>query len=256
MVNSNSHVSIGQLAALAGVTTRTIRHYERIGLMPTAARTGSGYRLYSNADKARLADILIMREMGMSLDEIGCALRRPSSRAEVLRSHLEGLRRQESNVRRLIVSVEQQIELLQKGEIVSDEVLFNGFEHNPHEAEAQERWGHTDAYRESTRRAKSYTPEDWKLFEAQMGSLNDRLISAMHADVDPEAEEVMDLAEEHRQLISTWFYPCTYEIHRGLAEMYIADPRFTENIDKAAIGLADYMRRAMVANADRGDLQG
>jgi hypothetical protein len=73
----------------------------------------------------------------------------------------------------------------------------------------------------------------------------------MAAGVKPTDAKAMDLAEQHRQHISKWFYTCSYEIHRGLAEMYVADARFTENIDKAGAGLAAYMRQAMLANAAR-----
>ena len=129
--------------------------------------------------------------------------------------------------------------------------VFGDFDPTEHAAEAEERWGDTDAYKESHRRTSSYTKADWLRINDQAAAITSRFVAAMSSGVPATDDDVMDIAEQHRQHISRWFYACGYDIHRGLGEMYVADPRFTKNIDKAGAGLSAYMREAIIANADR-----
>ncbi|GAA2373605.1 TipAS antibiotic-recognition domain-containing protein [Nonomuraea africana] len=119
---------------------------------------------------------------------------------------------------------------------------------NPYADEAAERWGGTDAWAESQRRTASYGEEDWRRCMAESGEISARLAALMRSGVAASSREATDLAEEHRLHISRWFYECTPEIHRGLGEMYVADPRFTATIDEAAPGLAEYLRAAILSN--------
>jgi hypothetical protein len=137
---------------------------------------------------------------------------------------------------------------------LNPEEMFEVFgDSNPteHEAEAQERWGDTDAFRESRRRTSTYTKDDWVRMKADQEEVESRLLRAMQSGLGPTSTEAMDAAESHRANISRWFYDCDYAIHRGLADMYVADPRFTANYDNRAAGLAAYVRDAIHANADR-----
>ncbi|GAA2799167.1 TipAS antibiotic-recognition domain-containing protein [Nonomuraea dietziae] len=122
---------------------------------------------------------------------------------------------------------------------------------NPYAEEAAERWGGTDAWAESQRRTSSYREEDWRRCTAESGEISAGLAALMASGVAASSPEAMDLAEEHRLHITRWFYECGSEIHRGLGEMYVADPRFTATIDRAAPGLALYLRDAILANAAR-----
>ncbi|GIJ45550.1 hypothetical protein Val02_24360 [Virgisporangium aliadipatigenens] len=122
---------------------------------------------------------------------------------------------------------------------------------NPYADEARERWGDTDAYRESQRRASTYTPADWERIKAEGAEVSRRLVAALHAGTPADDPAVMELAEEHRRQISRWFYECGYDIHRGLADMYVADPRFTATYEEQAPGLARYLHDAIHANAAR-----
>lgn len=125
--------------------------------------------------------------------------------------------------------------------------VFGDFDPAEYEQEAEERWGHTDAYRESARRTASYTAEDWKRNQDEAAAIYARFVEHMNAGTDPSSDVVREVVEAHRRHIGDWFYDCSPEIHRGLGEMYVADPRFTENIDKAGEGLAEYMSRAIAA---------
>src|SRR5690606_37409595 len=96
-----------------------------------------------------------------------------------------------------------------------------------------------------------YTKDDWRRLKEESDRVYRRLTEAMASGVPADSPDAMDLAEEHRQHISRWFYECSYEIHRGLAEMYVTDHRFTESIDRYGAGLAAYLREAILANAAR-----
>jgi len=122
---------------------------------------------------------------------------------------------------------------------------------NPYADEARERWGNTEAYRQSTERTSRYTAEDWAEIKAAGADLNERLAAALRAGVAATDPAAMDLAEEHRRQLDRWFYDCGPDFHRNLGDMYVADPRFTATYDAVTPGLATYLRDAIHANADR-----
>ncbi len=121
-----------------------------------------------------------------------------------------------------------------------------------HQAEAEERWGNTDSYRESARRTQGYGPEDWAVIKAENEQIEADFAAAMVAGHSPDSSEAGALAERARLHIDRWYYPCTHAMHSGLAGMYTADPRFKENYEKRATGLAQYVASAIVANQSKG----
>ena len=131
--------------------------------------------------------------------------------------------------------------------------VFGDFDPDQHAAEVEERWGDTDAYRESQRRVSRYTKADWERMKSEAAAATNAIVDAMRAGLPADSAEAMDGAEAHRRHISDWFYDCTYEIHVGLAEMYLADPRFTATYENIAPGLAQYIHDAITANAARQD---
>lgn len=239
--------TIGQLARLGGVSTKTLRHYERIGLLQPSKRSDAGYRLYSESDGRRLAEILAYREVGMLLKEITQMLGENSnndSRAFRLTTHLQQLLKERQKLDGLICHIEEMILHEEEGVPMSAHDELNGFANNPYEDEARERWGHTDAYKESARRVKGYSTEDWEHYKAEAADINERFVALMQAEVSPCSDEARSLAKEHRQLISHWFYDCPPEMHAGFGQMWTSDPRFKESIDKAGEGLTEYMAEA------------
>lgn len=126
-----------------------------------------------------------------------------------------------------------------------------GFDHDQYEEEARERWGNTDAYKESARRAKQYTKEDWANIKAEGEAVEARLAELMLAGRGPEDPEVMDAADAHRLYMDRWFYPVSHAMHLGLGRMYVSDPRFAAHYDERAEGLAGFVARAIEANARR-----
>ena len=247
-------LTVGEVAKLSGVTIRTLHHYEQIGLLTPGARTEAGYRLYTSADIDRLSRILYYRALGFPLDGIAAMLDDPGldAYAHLVRQR-NLLAEQARQLQAMVAAVEREMEALMAGYYLTPEEkleVFGDFDPDQYADEARERWGGTDAWEQSRQRTSRYTKDDWLRIQAEAGDVNARFLALMEAGAPASSEDAMALAEEHRQHISRWFYDCGYDIHRGLAEMYVADPRFTENIDKAAPGLAAYMREAILANAE------
>jgi hypothetical protein len=129
---------------------------------------------------------------------------------------------------------------------------MNQLDHARYEAEARERWGDTEAYKESSRRTRGYSEEDWATIKGQAEVIEAGFASALEDGDPPDGDRAMGLAEQARLHIDRWFYPCSTEMHAGLAEMYVADPRFRAYYDDRAAGLAEYVSAAIRANGARG----
>jgi hypothetical protein len=129
--------------------------------------------------------------------------------------------------------------------------VFGEYDPDQYEEEARHRWGDGEPYRESQRKAATYTKEDWLRIKAEGAGNTNAFAALMDAGVAPDSESAMELAEQHRQQISRNFYDCTYEIHTGLGEMYVADERFASTFEQIRPGLAAYLRAAFLANAAR-----
>lgn len=249
--------SVGELAAQAGVSVRTLHHYHEIGLLSPSDRTAAGYRRYSASDAERLHRILVYRELGFDLAGIVRILEDPAVDAiEHLRQQRALLEERVERLQRMIKGVEAMMNAKKAGlSLTADETreVFGSFDPTEYAEEAERRWGDTDAYAESQRRTSSYDKQQWLEIRAEAERISAALAAAMRDGAPPESEHAMDLAEQHRQHITRWFYDCGYEIHRGLGEMYVADPRFTANYDGQEPGLAAYIRDAIRANAERAE---
>lgn len=249
--------SIGEVARVSGVTVRTLHHYDEIGLLPPGGRSSVGYRRYTEADLDRLQQILAYRELGFPLDQIATILADPDAdlREHLRRQHSLLVGRQD-RLRKMIEAIEFMMEAQQMGiKLTAEErfEVFGDFDPDQYADEAAQRWGGTEAYQESQRRAGSYGKQDWQRIKEEGDGITRRFAGALAAGVPAASAPAMDLAEEHRQHISRWFYDCSYEIHRGLADLYVSDERFTRNIDAYASGLAAYQREAFLANAARAE---
>jgi MerR family transcriptional regulator, thiopeptide resistance regulator len=154
----------------------------------------------------------------------------------------------------MVAAVEKEMEAQQMGISLTPEERFEIFgEHDPeqYEAEVEQRWGDTDAYRQSQRRTAAYTKEDWLRIKAEAADVERRFAEAMAAGVPADDARAMDIAEEHRQHIGRWFYDCPPAMHAGLGRMYVEDERFAATYERIAAGLAQYVSTAVQANAAR-----
>jgi DNA-binding transcriptional MerR regulator len=247
--------SIGQVAALAGVTVRTLHHYDDVGLLTPTGRTPAGYRLYDDGDLARLRDVLSYRELGFSLEQVRSILDDPrADPASHLRNQYRLVRERIARLEEVLGHLEKLMEAQHMGINLTPEEQLEVFGENwpgdDYAAEAEQRWGDTDAWRQSQQRTSAMSKDDWLAVKAETDALEAELAGAMADGVAPTDERAMDLAERHRVAIER-FYDVSYEMHRGLAEMYVADPRFTRHYDDRAPGLAQWLRDAIVANAER-----
>ena len=260
MAESNSttpdaELTVSEVSRLAGVSVRALHHYDEIGLLTPSARTDAGYRLYSRDDLDRLQEILIFRELEIPLDDVAVLLAGGAfDRTAALELQREMLNQKSVRLRALITSVERTINAERTGiRMTNDEMfeVFGEFDPAEYEGEVKERWGETDAYRESARRTAKYTKADWERFKAESLQIGTDTAALMDAGVPADDPRATDLAEQARLQIDTWFYPCSREMHVSLAEMYIADPRFTATYEKQREGMARYWHDAILANAAR-----
>jgi DNA-binding transcriptional MerR regulator len=246
---------VKDVARLAGVSVRTLHHYDSIGLLVPRIRTDAGYRLYTGVDLLRLQQILIGRELGLSLEEIRRSLDEPDfDRRIALIDQRERLRERVQQTEAMIRAIDAALATLDDGEgerEMNMEDLFQGFDPSRYDDEARRQWGTTDAFVESKKRTARYTPDDWRAVRAESEAVFDAACSALQAGKAPSDAAVMDVAERHRLSIDRWFYPCSHRMHRGLASMYEADDRFRQTIDKQRAGLTSFLAEAIRANAAR-----
>lgn len=237
-------ITVGELARRTGVTVRALHHYDELGLVRPSARSAAGYRLYTDADVLRLHEVMILRELGLPLAEIGAVLASPAhDRAAVLRRHRAALVARRDRLDGAIAAIDRT--LTTRGAAMSpDEMteLFDGFDPAAHAEEAEARWGDTDAYRESARRTARYGAAEWEAIKTESDAIYRRLAELHAAGAAPDDPRVRAAVLDHRA--HRWFYPCSAELHRGLGEMYAADPRFTRTIDRYGAGLAAFLRDA------------
>ncbi|GAA2881682.1 MerR family transcriptional regulator [Streptosporangium fragile] len=247
--------AVGQVARLAGVSVRTLHHYDEIGLVSPGRRTASGYRRYTDDDLQRLQHVLFYRELGFPLEEIAVILDDPATDtlAHLRRQH-ELLTRRIGRLQAMAAAVEHALEANIVNISLTPEErfeVFGGFRPEDHDEEARRRWGDTDAWRQSRRRMAAMSKADWAVFGAEAARTAEDFARAFTEGAPADGERAMELAERHRAHITRWCYDCSYEIHRGLGDLYVDDPRFAANYEPLAAGLTRYIRDAIHANADR-----
>ncbi|MHB9115376.1 MAG: MerR family transcriptional regulator [Thermoleophilia bacterium] len=246
---------VGEVAKLARVSVRTLHHYDRVGLLAPSARSEAGYRLYAPPDLERLQHVLFYKELGFSLEEIHALMADPAfDRRVALLEQRALLQEQMLRLEALLSLIDRTLVSLEGGFSMTNEDMFevfDDFDPADHEAETRKRWGHTDAYKESARRTKGYTKQDWERFKAESDEIGQAIAALMDEGVPPDDPRAMDQVERHRLQIDRWFYPCPLEMHVNLGEMYVADPRFTATYERIHAGMARYVRDAIVANAAR-----
>ena len=252
---SSKSLSVSQLAKLSKVSVRTLHHYDEIGLFPAGGRTASGYRRYGQEDLERLQQILFFRELGFPLEEIRRIVTDPKfdvAAALVLQRQL--LMEKISHLHQVVGAVDRALSS-KRGDVMSQpatpEEMFEVFGKDPkeHEPEVKERWGSTEAYKESARRTGKYSKAEWQAIKEEADQINTDLAACLARGVPATAPEATAIAERHRQHTTRWFYPCAPELHGSIAQMYVDDPRFQATYEAIHPGLAAYARDAWQANA-------
>ena len=247
--------SVGEVADLARVTVRTLHHYDQVGLLSPSRRTAAGHRRYSDADLERLQQVLFYRELGFGLDQITELVDRPDADPldHLARQHAL-LEQRADRIRAMADAVAHTIRARRAGLTLTPKEMFEVFEDfdpTQYASEAEQRWGDTEAYRQSTARTARYSAQDWARVKQEGAQVEARFAAALAGGLPADSEEAMDAAEAHREQISRNFYDCGCDVHRGLAQMYVSDQRFAQHYEDIAPGLARYVHDAIVANADR-----
>ena len=238
--------SIGSLSKLSGVSIRALHHYDTLGLLRPSEVAQSGYRYYDDAAVEKLWQILFFRELDFPLNEIAQILSSPAfDRDRALAEHRNLLMQKRERLDRLITLVSNAM----KGETNMEFKPFDTSEidslRNQYAEEAKTRWGNTEAYRESAWRTAKYSAEDFARIQEQSNDLF-REFAAL-VGVDPSDARVQALVKRWQALISESYYFCSDEILEGLGQMYVADERFTKNLDQFGAGTAQLMSDAIAA---------
>lgn len=246
--------SIAQVARMSKVTSRTLRHYDEIGLLPPARVGGNGYRYYEREQLVRLQQILVLRELGVGLETIAEIVHQGRDQAETLRLHRKWLLAERDRFQQLVDTVSRTIEELEGGDTVNAKSMdhwFEGFDSAKQadlQEEARQRWGaaHVDAANEHVKgKSADWWKEQGAAWTAQLAALIE-LIDAGRAPDDP---ETLDVIDGHYRWLSSGYWTPNRESYTGLGDVYADDPRFRANFDKSDPRLAEFLRAAMAAYA-------
>jgi len=239
---------IREFAELTGVSVRTLHYYDEIGLLkPSSVDEKNGYRFYDERCLERMQEILFYRELDFPLKDIGEIMSAPDyDKQTALKEQKRLLTMKMERIERLITALE--------GAMKGENLPMNVFDNSKYEAqreqyakEAKEKWGATDAYKESAEKTKNYSKEKWSNVSEGMNSLMAEFAECKASGNAPESNEAQSLVKKWQNYITENFYTCTKEILAGLGEMYVADERFKANIDKHGKGTAEFMCQAIGA---------
>jgi DNA-binding transcriptional MerR regulator len=243
--------TVQKLSSLAGVSTRTLRYYDEIGILKPARINSSGYRIYGEAEVDRLQQILFYRELGVSLDNIKDIVTSPSfDRAKALKEHREKLIEKREQLDLLINNVDKTIALTEGRINMSNKEKFKGFKQKmiddnekKYGEEIRNKYGN-DVVEKSNAKLMNMTEEQYE----EVTKLTEQVINTLaeaFKNGDPSSEIAQKAADLHKQWLTYYWSDYTKEAHAGLAQMYVDDERFTAYYDKEQPGTAAFLRDAI-----------
>ncbi|MBR3801895.1 MAG: MerR family transcriptional regulator [Clostridia bacterium] len=234
-------MQIKDFAEFTGVSVRTLHYYDEIGLLtPAFVDRSTGYRFYDENSLLRMQEILFYRELDFSLKSIGEILSSPNyDKNKALKEQKHLLTLKKERLERLISAIDGAV----KGEIVMK--AFDNSEFENYKREAKEKWGETDAYKEHAQRTKNYSKQKWNDLAAGMDHIMAEFALCMRKDETPDSAVAQILVKLLQNHITENYYLCTNEILACLGQMYVADERFKNNIDKHADGTAAFICEAI-----------
>jgi len=249
MNSEKRRFTVGQASQKAGVSIRTLRHYDAIGLLTPAAITQAGYRLYGEEEMKRLERILFFRELDFPLGEIQAILSDPAyDEREAIARQLALMKKKRERLDLLILRLEDAA----NGENEPEFEVFDMKEiekmKNAYAQEVRQRWGNTKAYAQSEEKHAAYGRTEYAGMQEEMDALMAEFAAVR--GVNPADAGVQALVERWKACITKWHYDCTDEILDGLGKMYVCDERFMANIDRHGEGTAKCMSDAIAAYID------
>ena len=245
--------SIVEVARLAGVSSRTLRHYDSVGLLAPAYVGGNGYRYYGRAELLRLQEVLVLRELGLPLDAIARVLDTTGERAEVLRAHRDALLAERDRITRLADAVGRAIDEREGGAPVDAAELFDGFDpekQRQYEADLVERYGPGahDSIDESWRRVGRMTKDQAARVQADLATRDEAYAALLDDAVAPDDPRVQAVTADHYRWVCQFWTPDA-DAFAGLGDLYVDHPDFKARYDAVRPGLAEYVRDAMAVYA-------
>ncbi len=236
---------IKEFAKLCGVSVRTLHYYDEIGLLkPAFVDEQNGYRFYDEKSLERIQEILFYRELDFSLKSI----------SEILSSPDYDKQKALKEQRTLLILKKQRLESIidalddaEKGKITMNAFDNNEFEtaRKQYEAEAKERWGKTDAYKEHEQKTADYSKDKWQQVNDGLNAVLAKFADCLQSGQAPDSNEAQALVKELQSYITENYYTCDMGILKGLGQMYVSDERFKKNIDKHATGTAEFVSKAI-----------
>lgn len=251
--------TVKEVAELAGISVRTLHHYDHIGLLTPDDNSDAGYRLYSDRNLERLQQILFFRELGFELKRIGEILDRPNfDEQHAMFAHRQLLVEKRDRLDQLIATVDVTIERMNRNEKMAENEMFNGFDTQriedqieKYHEEAVELYGE-EIVAESETKVRSMDPDQWSAVQQETDQINQNLANLMESHPADSAETQREI-ERWFDLLNGTFGTYTPEMFAGLGETYVADERFAAHYNRIRPGLAGYFRDAMVAFAERNE---
>ena len=249
-MNDEEQLDIAAVARVSGTTSRTLRHYDSIGLLTPASTGPDGRRFYGPAQLRRLQHILLLRELGTPLDTIRRIVDAddPTTVVALMRDHLAAVERERERFARLAATVAATVESIENGTTMTADEIFDGFDHAQYEPEARERWG-ADAVTSSNEAWKRLGPEGRKAHLAEHVAIATGLAELKAAGAADADDAVQVLVARHHAWICVFWTP-NRAAYRGLGDMYVQDPRFEANYAKYGEGVAAFLRHAIRIYAD------
>ncbi len=250
-VATQDGLTVGVVAARAGVTVRALHHWDRIGLVSPSRRSSGGYRLYTAEDLTRVVRVAAYRELGMPLEEIDRLLAAPTEDGtESLREQRDRLRSRAEALHRAADRLDRLVRARDRGILLSEQEqreLF-GSDWDPAGVErARQTWGQSEQWAQYAERGAERTPAQWQELARQAEALHTELAEACRTGVSPESAEAMALAERHRVSMEAYF-DCPHHRHVALGRMY-ACGEWAEYFDAREPGLSGWLAQAVEANA-------
>jgi DNA-binding transcriptional MerR regulator len=243
--------TIKAIADLAGVTTRTLRYYDQIGLLIPAEIGENGYRYYDQRNLMRLQQILFFRELDIPLNDIQLIMSQPDFNLYVaLDEHRSSLEKKAVRLNKLITTIENTLATIRGERLMTAEEYFEGFDEASYEEETKQRWGNTPQYAESQRKWASYSNEQKQEIKAEGERLTVCMVSE-NPDASPDDPDVQAAIGEYFAYLNKYFYTCDLDFLRGLADMWATDPRFANNYERIREGGAEFVREAVHNYCDR-----
>lgn len=242
--------STAEVARASGVTSRTLRHDDAIGLLPPARRGEGGLRWYGQDELLRLQQVLLLRGLGLGLDAVADVLARQSGAGavDVLLRHRDRLRSEQERLGRLAETVERTIRSIEEGRDMGPQQVFEGFEHDPYEAEARERYG-DEVVDAAQQRTRGWSVAEGERARTGYGEVHAGLARLRAEGAAPGDPRVQDLVRQHHETTCLFWTPGR-DAYLGLAQTYVDDERFRQSIGEGDDGLVGYLREAMTVYAE------